>query len=246
MTAPSPSSPPTNGAPTRPTTLVVRRDVRRDLRSSLILLGVAGLLVFWIPAVIVLVRPEAAYFTNGILWTALIATVAMLLIGAALTVWWSRRGRVILTADSGGVRLPGRRKQPAFEARWDDLSLVRLVGTRDPALAFYLRPVADEPADESAASDGLDLSEPEFLRPLDFANDPPPAMRAPDRSTFDEITPADGGEEPAETTPPAPRLSPAEVLHGTPHVVQLVRTNPSLTEILRALTRLSAGRVRLE
>ena len=248
VTAPAPSSSPTDDAPSgdQPAALVVRRDVRRDLRSSLIVLGVAVLLVFWIPAVIVLVRPEAAYFTNGILWTALIATVAVLLVGAGLTLWWSRRGRVLLTADADGVRLPARGKRPALHSRWEELTLVRLVGTTSPALAFYLPASAqdDDPAGPEHSPDGLDLSEPEFLRPLDFTNDPPPAMTAPERSTFEKITPPAEQEQPEE--PAAPPISPAEMLHATPYVVPLGCTSPPLKDILRAITRFSAGRVRLD
>jgi hypothetical protein len=249
VTVPSPTSPPTNGAPPsdQPAVLVVRRDVRRDLRASMILVGFAVLLVFWVPAVIVLVRPEAAYFTNGILWSALIATILVLLAGAGLTLWWSRRGKVQLTADADGVRIPARRKRPLLEVRWEDLTLVRLVGATDPALAFYLRNLdEEEPADDDATGDALDLSEPEFLRPLDFVSDPPPEMQAPDRATFNQIAPLPEDTEPEETAPTAPRPKPGEVLHATPYVVHLVRTSPPLADILRAITRLSAGRVPLD
>lgn len=251
MTAPPPRSAPDNGVSPhaavpsdRPAMLVVRRDVRRDLRSSMILLGAAVLLVFWIPAVIVMVRPEAAYFTNGILWSALIATIVVLLLGAGGTLWWSRRGKVLLTADSEGVRLPARRRRPALQARWEDLALIRLVGATDPALAFYLRePNSDEPDDETHE---LDLSEPELLRPLDFVADPPPAMRAPNRSTFEQITPLPHEEEPEHAEPVASKPARGEALHATGHVVPLARTRPPLIDILRAITRLSAGRVRLD
>lgn len=209
----------------------------------MILLAAAALLVFWVPAVIVLIRREAAYFTNGILWSALIATAAVLLIGAGLTLW-ARRDRLILTVDVDGVHMPQRSRQPALEARWEELALVRLVGDRDPALAFYLHP-QEAPDEHGSAADEVDLSEPELLRPLDFHNDPPPPMRAPDRQAFDAIRPP-AEQEPPDAVPPAPKLSPAERLHATPYVVPLTRTDPPVPQILRAITRLSAGRVRLD
>lgn len=224
----------------------MRRDARRDLLAGLSGLALGILLLFWLPALVVLVRREAAYFTNGVLWSALIATVVVLLAGAGLTLWWSRRPRVVLNADRDGVRLPARRKQPAFEARWDELALVRLVGTTDPALAFYLREPAAAVAEENPKGEELDLSEPQFLRPLDFTADPPPPMRTPDRQAFERITALDAQEPDPVQEPPVPSPSPAEVLHGTPHVVRLVRTNPPVADVLRAITRLSAGRVRLE
>lgn len=246
MTSPSASPAPSNAAPipAQPPGLVVRRDIRRTLRTSLLLLGAAVLLLFWVPAVIVLLRPEAAYFTNGILWSALVATVVVLLAGGAATLGLARRGAVLLTADADGVRIPGGRRRPALEARWEDLLLVRLVGATDPALAFYPRHRDTDPADPVVAEPELDLSEPEFLRPLDFTADPPPAMRAPDRAVYERIAPL--APQQPEVTPVEPKPAPGEVLHGTPYVVPLVRTRPAVPDVLRALTRLSAGRVRLD
>lgn len=242
MTAPAPFQPPfaADGQPLN--SLVVRRDRRRHLTSTLALTGAAVLLVCWLPAVIVLARAEAAYFTNGIVLSALIGTAAVLLIGLLLALWIARGERIVLRADGEGIELPGTRRRAGHSCAWDDVILVRLVGKRDPALAFYLR----EPEADSAEQpdDGPDLTEPELLRPLDFHRDPPPAMRLPEPQVFAQIRPA--AEPATPTAQPEPVSSAADALHATPHVVPLSHTDPPLAQVLRELTRLAAGRVRFQ
>ncbi|MFV0532323.1 MAG: hypothetical protein ACK5MR_01555 [Cumulibacter sp.] len=224
--------------------LIVRRDVRRNLRSAFALLGVCVLLVFWVPAIIVLGRSEAAYFTNGILWSALIATVIALLVGAGLTLWWASRGRVLLSADTARIRVPASRRHPALEAAWADVAMIRLIGTRNPTLAIHVREIHDEQSAEIAEPQ-LDLSEPEFLRPLDFQSNPPPPTQLPSEDAFDKIKPLSQQEEESKDGPEL-RPKPGAALHATPYVVSLANTDPPLSEVLRAITVLSAGRVRLD
>ncbi|WP_134322448.1 hypothetical protein [Cumulibacter soli] len=245
MTAEPPTTTGTDdsSAGASPRSLVVRRDVRRSLRAALALLGVSVLLVFWVPAIIVLARSEAAYFTNGILWSALIATVVALLVGAGLTLWWARRGRVLLSADAAGIRLPATRQHPELEAAWADVAMIRLIGTRNPTLAIHVREIVEEQSAESAEPQ-LDLTEPEFLRPLDFQSDPPPPTKVPSEDAFDKIKPLPQEEDSEDDPEPRPKSGAA--LHATPYVVSLTNTDPPLSHVLRAITVLSAGRVRLD
>lgn len=197
------------------------------------------LLVCWLPAVIVITRAEAAYFTNGIVLSALIGTAAVLLIGLVLAVWTARGERIVLRADHAGIELPATRRRDERSCAWEEIILVRLVGKRDPALAFYLREPQD--AADELPDDGPDLTEPELLRPLDFHRDPPPAMRLPQPEAFAQIRPV--VEPPAPPAQPEPTVSSGEVLHATPYVVPLSHTDPPLERILREITRFAAGRV---
>lgn len=226
--------------------IVVRRDRRGILRGVLIALAASSVVLFWLPALIVLIRREPGYFTSGIVWTALIATILLIGLGAGLTVLWLRTGSrraPLMTLTEHGVSIPAGRRQEALDARWEDLELVRLIGDRDPEMAFYIRP-EPEPEQEPGPEQTLDLSEPEFLRPLDFEHDPPPAMRAPDRSVFERIAPLPEPEQEPEPEPEPP-LSGAERLYATPHVVAVGRTDPDLRQLIRSVRRLSAGRVPL-
>ncbi len=199
------------------------------------------MLLFWLPALIVVVRREPGYFTTGVVWTAVLATVALLVVGLGLAVLWERTGgrrEPLLVADAAGVRVPTTRGRPALDAPWTDLALIRVVGEREPELAFYVSPDAGRRQPERAP---LDLSEPELLRPLDFVNDPPPPTAAPDRAVFAAITPLPE-EEPPAAQPAPPR---GTALYATPYVVPLARTAPPTAELLRAIRRLADGRVPL-
>lgn len=202
---------------------------------------VVALVLFWLPAMVVVLRREPGYFTTGVVWTALLATVALLVIGLGLAVLWHCTGTrrdPLLTADASGVRVPAGRGRPALDAAWTDLALVRVIGEREPELAFYLSPDAGRSRPER---EPLDLSEPEYLRPLDFTNDPPPPTVAPERAVFAAITPLPEEEPPAQVSAP-PRGS---ALYSTPFVVPLARTTPSRRVVLREIRRLADGRVPL-
>lgn len=253
MTISAPTSQPApTGAPAPtvdgpPAEVVVRRDHRGIVRGLVVALAGASVLLFWVPALIVLIRREPGYFKTGIVWTALIATVVLIVLGAGLMMLWlrtgSRRGP-LMTLSERGVQIPAGRRQDSLDVRWEDLELVRLVGHRDPEMAFYRKtepPTEPEPQPRT----DLDLSEPEFLRPLDFANDPPPPMRLPDRAVFEQITPLPEDEEQPPQREPEPRISGPERLYATPYVVPVGRTEPALREVIRAVRRLAAGRVPL-
>lgn len=213
------------------------------LRRVLLWTALAIALVCWLPVIIVLLRPEPGYFTGGIALSALIATMLILAAAAGLTLLWMRTGeraRPLLEADSNGIRIPGASGGDETALRWEQLALIRLIGRTDPELAFY--PLVEDEPEEPAAGPELDLSEPEYLRPLDFQTDPPPAMSAPPRSAYEAITPLEPTpDSPAEVIAP-PRH---ESLYATTHLVHLTRTDPPLPEILRSIRRLAAGRVPL-
>ena len=231
-------------SPPASTEVVVRRDHRRTYRSVAIALAACAVLVFWVPALIVVIRREPGYFTAGIVWTALIATVVLAVAGFAATSLWLRTGdraTPLLVLSREGIRIPARHRRAELDAPWTDLALVRVIGAREPELAVYLKP-EDLPEPEPEAVE-LDLSEPEFLRPLDFENNPPPPMRAPEREVFTEISAVPEVEESVATDEPRrPRL---ESLYATPHVVSLSRTTPELREVLRTIRRYADGRVPL-
>lgn len=250
---PAPPTKPAPAAAPEPTQLsaasevVVRRDHGGVLKGLAVALAAASVLLFWVPALIVMIRREPGYFTSGIVWTAVIATVLLVALGLGLAVLWLRTGSrraPLLVLSERGVSIPPGRRQAALDARWEDLDLVRLVGHRDPEMAFYVKP-EEVPEPEPEPETRLDLSEPEFLRPLDFENDPPPVMRAPDRATFEQITPLAADDDAEAEAPPEPAPSGPQRLYATPYVVPVGRTDPGLRELIRAVRRLAAGRVPL-
>lgn len=242
-----PPTAPTSAPDHSASEVVVRRDITGLLKRIAVLLAIGSFVLFWIPALIVLFRREPGYFTSGILWTALIATALVMGIGLGGAAAKQRMGeaaRPLMVLSRDGVRIPASADRAGLDARWEDLALVRLIGRRDQELAFYPRPEAPAHAADDEVT--VDLSEPEFLRPLDFQNDPPPPMTAPDRAVYERISPVPEQPDLADEQAAQPQPKGAEALYGTAHVVPVSQTTPPLREVLRAIRELSAGRVALD
>ena len=201
--------------------IAVRRYRGTFLRRWAFNLLMIALLVAIVPMIVVMIRREPSYFTNGVVITMLIVAAVILVVGLLVAFLWSKSSAGRREFDEPFIRLNASGLTMSAHATglpektvpWDNVRSLRLIGADDLSLAIT---IDDDPAGPTAISEsakaqaseaqetgvrGPELGDsvergPDSPTPIDIEYTPPDRNWQPSKADFEAISVAPEVSEP--------------------------------------------------